>query len=112
MFGSANQGFFSHILSFKECLYSKEHEIHLKDLKILEANRSLSDIIIVDNSVRCFYLHLTNGIPIHDYEGDSTDRALLHLTVYLKSFLREEDVRVKINTDFGINMMSSQPPAT
>lgn len=60
--------------------------MHLKDLKILEIGRSLQDIIIVDNTIKSFYLHLSNGIPIHDFEGDPNDRALFHLTVYLKSF--------------------------
>ena len=87
------QGFFSHILSFKECLYSRENEMHLKDLKLLESNRSLADIVIVDNCVKSFYLHLDNGIPIYDFEGDPGDKALFHLTVYLKSLLYEEDVR-------------------
>jgi hypothetical protein len=96
------QGFFSHILSFKECLYSRHNEMHLKDLKILEAGRNLSDIIIVDNTIKSFYLQMDNGLPIYDFEADSTDPALLHLTVYLKTFLLEEDVRDKIAVDFGI----------
>ena len=98
----SGQGFFSHILSYKECLYSRENELYLKDLKILESNRSLTEIVIVDNSVKSFYLHMENGIPIYDFEGDPTDKALLHLTVYLKSLLYEEDVRQKISIDFGI----------
>jgi len=96
------QGFFSYLLSFKECLYSRDNEIHLKDLKILESNRNLSDIVIVDNCVKSFYLHMDNGIPIYDFEGDPSDKALFHLTVYLKSLLYEEDVRTKIAVDFGI----------
>ena len=98
----SGQGFFSHILSYKECLYSRENELYLKDLKILESNRSLTEIVIVDNSVKSFYLHMDNGIPIYDFEGDPTDKALFHLTVYLKSLLYEEDVRQKISIDFGI----------
>lgn len=96
------EGFFSHILSFKECLYSRDNEMHLKDLKILESNRSLAEIVIVDNCVKSFYLHMDNGIPIYDFEGDSSDKALFHLTVYLKSLLFEQDVRQKISIDFGI----------
>lgn len=86
--------------------------MHLKDLKIFETGRSLSDVIIVDNTIKSFYLHLTNGIPIHDYEGDSNDRALFHLTTYLKSFLDEEDVRVKISNDFGLNQYFKLQAAT
>lgn len=80
--------------------------MHLKDLKILEVGRNLQDIIIVDNTIKSFYLHMTNGIPIHDFEGEATDRALFHLTTYLKSFLHEEDVRVKIAHDFGLGHLT------
>ena len=47
-------------------------------------------------------MHMCNGVPVVDFEGDPKDRALFHLTVYLKSFLFEEDVRFKISDDFGI----------
>ena len=67
--------------------------MYLKDLKIFESNRSLAEIVIVDNSVKSFYLHMDNGIPIYDFEGDPSDKALLALTLYLKSLLYEEDVR-------------------
>ena len=58
--------------------------------------------MIVDNCVKSFYLHVENGIPIYDFEADPADKALFHLTVYLKSLLYEEDVRTKISLDFGI----------
>lgn len=82
-------GFFSQILSFKECLYYRESQLSMKDINILEMGRSLADIIIVDNTIQSFYLHLSNGIPIYDFEGDPNDKALLHLTIYLKSLLNE-----------------------
>jgi len=59
----------------------------IKDLKLLEQGRSLSDIILVDNTIKSFYLQMANGIPIHDFEADPNDKALYHLTVYLKAFL-------------------------
>ena len=44
-------------------------------------------MIIIDNRALSFAtLHLTNGIPIKDYEGDKTDRELHSLTEYLLSF--------------------------
>ena len=58
--------------------------------------------MIVDNTVAAYYLHMDNGIPIIDFEGNSDDRALFHLTVYLKNLLYEEDVRERISIDFGI----------
>jgi hypothetical protein len=51
--------------------------MYLKDLKVLEGGRNLSEIVIFDNTVAI-------------------------LTVYLKSLLYEEDVRDKISRDFGI----------
>ena len=71
-------------------------------MKILETGRNMPDVVIVDNNVQSFYLQLTNGIPIYDYEGDKEDTALLALTPYLRSFLAVADGRDKINTDFEI----------
>jgi|LauGreDrversion4_2_1035121.scaffolds.fasta_scaffold4084157_1 TFIIF-interacting CTD phosphatase-like protein len=76
--------------------------MYLKDLKVLEGGRNLSEIVIVDNTVASYYLNMENGVPIIDFEGNPNDRALFHLTVYLKSLLYEEDVRDKISRDFGI----------
>jgi len=76
--------------------------MYLKDLKVLEGGRNLLEIVIVDNTVASYYLNMENGIPIIDFEGNPNDRALFHLTVYLKSLLYEEDVRDKISRDFGI----------
>jgi TFIIF-interacting CTD phosphatase-like protein len=79
-----------------------ENEMFIKDLKILEEGRSLSDIVIVDNTVQSFFLQLSNGIPIYDYTGDPADQVLLSLTHYLMSFLDVPDVRTKIDKDFRI----------
>eukprot|EP00347_Sterkiella_histriomuscorum_P006657 403351931 len=93
---------FDHVLSLQQCLYSYENDLYIKDLKILEMGRDLKDVVIVDNNVQSFYLQLTNGIPIYDYEGDKTDNILINLTAYLKQFLHIEDVREKVNKDFQI----------
>ena len=74
-------------------MYSIENEIFIKDLKILEEGRSLSDIVIVDNNIQSFFLQLSNGIPIYDYTGDKNDEVLLTLTEYLKTFIDVVDVR-------------------
>jgi hypothetical protein len=67
----------------------------------------LKDIIIVDNNVQSFILQLSNGIPIFDYNGDKNDDVLPSLTEYLKSFLTENDIRVKIDRDFKIRELLS-----
>ena len=85
-----------------------ENEIYIKDLKILENNRSLKDIIIVDNNMHSFFLQITNGLPIYDYRGDKKDDLFLPLTQYLKSFLSVYDVRVKIDKDFKIKKFLEQ----
>ena len=44
----------------------------IKDLRIVK-NRSLGDIIIVDNLVHSFGLQLDNGIPILDFVDNKED---------------------------------------
>jgi len=79
-----------------------ENDLYIKDLKILEEGRDLSEIIIVDNNIQSFFLQLSNGIPIYDFLGDKSDDCLLPLTEYLKTFLHVYDVRTKIDRDFKI----------
>jgi CTD small phosphatase-like protein 2 len=47
-------------------------------LRIVE-NRSLKDIVIVDNKVESFGLQIDNGIPILDFYGSAKDIELVHL---------------------------------
>lgn len=42
---------------------------YLKDLRLI-GNRSLKDIIIVDNAVLCFALQLDNGVPLLPFLTD------------------------------------------
>lgn len=51
--------------------------IYVKDLSIF--NRSLEDIVIVDNAVYSFGYQLENGIPIIPFYEDKEDEELLHL---------------------------------
>ena len=74
----------------------KLNGIFIKDVSKL--NRSLKDVVIVDNTVLCFAYQLENGVPILSYYGDSmnSDRELFDLReflCYLKDF---EDVRKPI----------------
>ncbi len=56
----------------------------MKDLQILLEGRKLQNIILIDNRAISFAnLHLTNGIPIIDYEGDPKDTELYHLSDYI-----------------------------
>lgn len=85
--------YFDHIISRDYCSLSPGSRFHVKDLMQLLENRSIKDIVIVDNKATSFAIHFTNGIPIKDYEGDKTDRELVALTAYLQSFQGEPDVR-------------------
>jgi hypothetical protein len=65
--------------------------------------RKLSDIILVDNRAIGFAgVHLTNGIPIMDFEGDIKDSELWALTDYLiSSFVKPSQSPIYNQTDTG-----------
>jgi CTD small phosphatase-like protein 2 len=69
---------------------------------VIEEQRDLKNVIIVDNSVFSFMLHLTNWIPVTDFTGDKKDMTFIMLTHYLKSLLHVNDIRSKIEEDFGV----------
>jgi len=52
----------------------------VKDLRIFEHLRSLSDMVLVDNAVYSFGYQLENGIPIIPFYEDKDDEELLHLS--------------------------------
>ena len=108
--GDDGEIFFDHKL-FKNHLFppkvynpaSKFHKDNslIKNLDILLSGRKLSDILIVDNRSANYCDHVYNGIPISDYHGDPSDKALYRLQKYLMNrILPAEDVRKVIKTDF------------
>lgn len=54
----------------------------IKDLRIV-SNRTLKDIILVDNLVHSFGLQIDNGIPILEYRNDERDCELPHVAELL-----------------------------
>jgi len=48
--------------------------------------RDVRKIIIVDNIVENFQLHIDNGIFIDSWEGDESDKSLINLSTLLKSY--------------------------
>jgi len=54
-----------------------EEGVYIKDLRIIK-NRSLKDIVIVDNAVYSFGFRLDNGIPIPSFYEDQKDEEMLH----------------------------------
>jgi len=72
----------------------------VKDLALLSEGRDLKDVIIVDNKIESYSLHLDNGVPISSFYGDPTDEHLKLLGPYLLQLAGETDVRNKIVRDF------------
>ena len=92
--------YFDHILSRKQCLFIYEFGVYVKDLSILLNNRSLKDILIVDNKIESYSSNLENGIPITSYYGEEEDKMLCILRKYLLKLKDVEDVREHILKDF------------
>jgi CTD small phosphatase-like protein 2 len=85
---------FDHILTREFCYQmpkpnAPDQSYYLKDLRVMLDGRKLNEMILIDNRAIGFAgVHLTNGIPIKDYEGDRKDTELWGLTDYLmQSFI-------------------------
>jgi CTD small phosphatase-like protein 2 len=66
--------------------------LRIKDLRIIK-NRSLSDIVIVDNLVHSFGLQIDNGISILDFTNNKDDKELLGVEKILLELRNVDDVR-------------------
>ena len=73
------------------CLQTAEG-IYIKDLRIIK-NRTLKEVVIVDNAVYSFGYQLDNGIPIIPYYDNPKDEELLHLIHYLDCLENSKDMR-------------------
>ena len=69
--------------------------IYIKDLK--KCNRSLKDLIIVDNSPIAYTFDSDNGLPIKTWIEDPDDRELMRLLPILEFLSRTKDVRKYID---------------
>ena len=70
------------------CITRGEHKI--KDLRIL--NRNIRNLIMIDNSITCFFSQLDNGIPIKSFYGESNDVCLVEITNLFNELHSSEDV--------------------
>ncbi len=86
-----------------QCLETREG-VFIKDLRIVK-NRSLKDMVIVDNAVYSFGLQLDNGIPILPYYDDKNDEELLHLCYYLKCLAKFRDIREQNRKAFQLRQL-------
>jgi CTD small phosphatase-like protein 2 len=73
----------------------------LKDLRIV-GNRSLQDIVIIDNLVESFGLQLTNGVPILEFAGATQDKELLNIIPLMERISQAEDVRTVLKEVFRL----------
>lgn len=75
----------------QHCLETRKGHF-LKDLRVV-ANRTLKDIIMLDNLVESFGLQLSNGVPILEFTGAKDDEELLKVIPLMEEVSEAEDVR-------------------
>ena len=103
-----------HLIDFRlyrdSCIKTPEG-IYIKDLDIIQ-NRSLKDVIIVDNAVYSFGFHLDNGIPIipfYSTDQNPNDEELLHLIFYIQCIAEAADMREHNRRSFQLKDLQSMP---
>ena len=89
---------------YRQHCIETEEGFYVKDLRVI-SNRSLSDIVLVDNSVYSFGYQVDNGIPILSYYNDPRDEELLHLSFYIQSLLECSDVREQNREAFNLHKL-------
>lgn len=89
----------SHRLFRENCSVIAEG-LYTKDLSIIK-NRSLKDMILVDNANYSFFLQMSNGVPIIPFYNNKEDCELLKLKGLLLSLVDVDDVRPKISEYFS-----------
>lgn len=77
----AENKYISYRIYRENCIIKDKYT--LKDLRIFK-NRSLNDLVIVDNTLSCFAEHLDNGIHVSSYFGEKGDNCLLPVLDLLK----------------------------
>jgi CTD small phosphatase-like protein 2 len=67
---------------------------YVKDLRIFEEHRSLSNIVILDNNLYSFANQLSNGILINSFYQEAEDKELMNLEMYIHEYLAKcEDIK-------------------
>lgn len=100
-----NNEYITYRLFRDQCLQTNEG-IFIKDLRII-ANRSLDNLLIVDNATYSFGFQLENGIPVVPFYDLKDDTELLDLMEYLKKMAQEKDVRTVNNKMFMYELISN-----
>ncbi|CDW72048.1 nli interacting factor-like phosphatase family protein [Stylonychia lemnae] len=81
-----------HYRLYRDSCFQTEDGVYIKDLRIIK-NRSLKDMVIVDNAVYSFGFQLDNGIPIIPFYNNREDEELLHLINYINTLAFFNDLR-------------------
>jgi len=73
----------------------------VKDLRVIR-NRSMQNMVLIDNSALSFIMQVDNGIPILPFYEDKKDEELQHLLYYLNCLKEAKDVRKHNRDAFGL----------
>ena len=100
-----NKKYFEYRLYRAHCVLCSinDAKFYVKDLKILEDNYNLKDVVIIDNSVLSFAYHLDNGIPISPYYDSKIDTELLDIADFLVKYEDENDIRDQLKEVYKLN---------
>ena len=79
---------------YREKCVRKDGEF-IKDLRIFR-NRSIKDVVIVDNTLAAFMNQIDNGVPIPSFLGDAKDKQLKGIKKFIMGLRTAEDVRKPI----------------
>lgn len=74
--------FISHRLFRSQC-WQTEEGVYIKDLRVIK-NRSLENMLLVDNAAYSYLYQLENGVPIVPFYEDKDDEELVHLVRYVR----------------------------
>jgi len=88
----------------EHCVQTTEG-VYIKDLRILK-NRSLKEVVLVDNAVYSFGFQLDNGIPIIPYYDNPEDEELMHLCFYLDCLQDSPDMREQNRKAFQLKELA------
>ncbi len=88
------------VLSRSHCI-PLSNSMLVKDLRIF-ADRTLDELIIVDNNIMSFAFQLPNGIPVLPFGGGLDDDELLFLAGYLEQLALETDIVPTNQKHFGL----------
>lgn len=90
---------------FRDHCHRTSEGVFVKDLRII-ANRSLKDVILVDNSAHSYGFQPDNGVPVLPFYNDKTDTELHELTEFLLSIRDKPDIRPVVAQTFRTSIIA------